>query len=348
MRYIGNKTQLLQNIEKVIRSHVPDDAKSFCDIFSGTASVARYFKKDFEIYSNDLLYFSYCLQRATIENDDIPTFDKLKEELNIDDPISYFNNMPTDQMESLPQEKRFFQNTYSPVGGRMYMTDSNALRIDYARNVIEEWRNKKILSDNEYYYLVASVVEGVPFISNIAGTYGAYSKKWDPRSSKKFELVELPIVKNGKNNKCYNEDGLELLKHISGDILYIDPPYNSRQYLPNYHVLETAAKYDYPEVRGVTGQRPDNGQKSDFCSKRKVLKAFESLIANANFKHIFLSYSTDGIMQLEDIERIMQKYGKPDSFEVIYISYKRFKSNSNSRITVDLEEMVVYISKEVK
>ena len=347
MRYIGNKTQLLHNIEMVIRDHA-EDAKSFCDIFSGTASVARYFKKDYEVYSNDLLYFSYCLQRATIENDSCLTFEKLKRATGIDNPIEYFNRMSDEQMESLPQNRRFFQNTYSPNGGRMYMTDSNALRIDYTRITVEDWYKKKLLSDNEYYYLVASIVEGVPFISNIAGTYGAYSKKWDPRSNKKFELIELPIVQNGKQNKCYNEDGLELLKHISGDILYIDPPYNSRQYLPNYHVLETAARYDYPEVRGVTGQRPDNGQKSDFCSKRNVLKAFEELIANAQFKHIFLSYSTDGIMQLEDIKRIMQKYGKPDSFEVTYISYKRFKSNTNSKITVDLKEMVVYISKEVK
>lgn len=85
-------------------------------------------------------------------------------------------------------------------------------------------------------------MNGIPFVSNIAGTYGAFNKTWDIRSNKLFMLIDLPVFNNGMNNKSYNEDGVQLLHHISGDILYIDPPYNERQYLPNYHVLETAAK----------------------------------------------------------------------------------------------------------
>lgn len=168
MRFIGCKTLLLDNIKQVIDENAPE-AKSLCDIFSGTATVARFFKQWYEVYSNDLLYFSYVLQKGTIENDSVPIFDTLKIKCGIDDPIDYFNSMEESDMTSLPQERRFFQNTYAPTGGRMYMTDENALRIDFARNKVEEWKEKGLLSDNEYFYLVACIVEGIPFVSLTSG-----------------------------------------------------------------------------------------------------------------------------------------------------------------------------------
>lgn len=346
MRYIGCKSLLLENIKEVIDKHVTG-ATSFCDIFSGTSTVARYFKKWYETYSNDVLYFSYCLQMATIECPSVPKFSKLTKELGINDPITFFNNMQTADMEKLDINKRFFQNNYSPKGGRMYLNDDNALRIDYCRNVIEQWNIDGLLDKYEYYYLVACLVEGIPFISNISGTYGAFHKEWDKRTFKKFELIRLDVTNNGKNNKCYQTDGVKLLENISGDILYVDPPYNERQYLPNYHLLETAAKYDNPQIKGVTGQRQyAENQKSEFCSLKTVLVAFENLMKNAKFHHILLSYNTDSIMPIEEIEKIMKKYGKPETFEINYINYRRYKSRSNVSNNSELKELLIYIEKE--
>lgn len=343
MRYIGCKTLLLDNIKTVIDENAPN-AQSLCDVFSGTATVARYFKKWYEVYSNDLLYFSYVLQRGTIENDSVPKFEKLKKAVSIQDPIEYFNSMDVVDMEILDHDRRFFQNTYAPTGGRMYVTDENALRIDFARNTVEDWYKSGHLTDDEYYYLVACVVEGVPFVSNTSGTYGAYHKDWERRSYKKYEVFRLDVNTNGKKNKSYNCDGVELLKHIKGDILYIDPPYNGRQYLPNYHVLETAAIYDFPEVRGVTGQRPYENKKSDFCLKTKVVSAFDKLINNAEFRHIILSYSTDGLMSVSEIEEVMKRYGKESTFKIYEIPYRRYKSR-NAMLTEQLKELLVYIEK---
>ena len=345
MRFIGCKALLLDNIKSVIDENAPD-AKSFCDIFSGTATVARYFKQWYEVTSNDLLYFSYVLQRGTVAVDCLPTYEILQENTGISDPVAYFNGLSLEQMERLPPERRFFQNTYAPIGGRMYINDENALRIDFARNITEDWRKVGFLSDNEYYYLVACIVEGIPFVSNISGTYGAFHKEWERRSYKKYELLRLPICTNGKNNTCFNGNGADVLKEISGDILYIDPPYNERQYLPNYHVLETAAKYDFPEVRGITAQRAYENNKSDFCSKAKVVGAFEELIANARFNHIILSYSTDGLMSVEEIERTMKKYGDPNSFKIYWIPYRRYKSRSTETKEEKLKEMLVCIRKD--
>ena len=347
MRYIGGKSLLLDSINKVITQHCKT-AKVLCDIFSGTSVVARYFKPKYEVLSNDVLYFSYCLQVATIEAPHKPRFKKLKETLGITDPVKFFNEKPLEEMENLEQAKRFCQNNYSPNGGRMYLTDSNALRIDYARNMVEKWNRDGLLDKYEYYYLIAAIVEGVPFVSNISGTYGAFHKQWDRRTSKTFQLIDLEVLENGLDNKAFNDDGIHLLETIRGDILYIDPPYNERQYLPNYHLLETVAKYDFPILKGITGQRAYGmNQKSDFCSLKTVYKAFERLMQNAKFEHIILSYNTDGIMSVDEIERIMKKYGIPDTFEIHYIDYRRYKSKSNVTNTSDLKEMLIYIRKEV-
>lgn len=343
MRFIGCKTLLLDNIKEVIDEKAKD-AKVFCDIFSGTATVARFFKQWYEVISNDVLYFSYVLQKGTIENDGVPSFIGLKEKYDIEDPVDYFNNLSMEKMEELPREKRFFQNTYAPTGGRMYLNDENALRIDYARITVEEWYKDNLLTENEYFYLLACIVEGIPFVSNISGTYGAFHKEWERRSFKKYELYRLDVTTNGKDNKCYNQDGVKLLQSISGDVLYIDPPYNGRQYLPNYHVLETAAKYDYPEVRGVTAQREYENNKSLFCLKTKVVEAFDELMKNAQFKHIILSYSTDGLMSVAEIEEVMKKYGKPDTFKIYWIPYRRYKSRQQAE-KEQLKEMLVYIEK---
>jgi adenine-specific DNA-methyltransferase len=116
---ITYKTQLLDNIKEVVDRHV-QDAEVFCDIFSGTASVARFFKQWYTVYSNDLLYFSYCLQKGTIELDKKPVFKKLCSEISISDPISYFNSLSTENMEAFPKEKRFFHNNYAPAVSIMY------------------------------------------------------------------------------------------------------------------------------------------------------------------------------------------------------------------------------------
>ena len=345
MRFIGSKTLLLDQIKQVIDDRAPE-AKSFCDIFSGTAAVARYFKQWYQVSSNDLLYFSYVLQRATVENDTMPEFTLLNEVLGIEDPVVYLNEREKKDLEELPTERRFFQNTYAPVGGRMYLNDENALRIDFARCTVEDWKAAGLLNDHEYYYLVACIVEGIPFVSNTSGTYGAFHKTWERRSYKRYELYRLSVNSNGKENRSYNKNGAELLKEIEGDILYIDPPYNARQYLSNYHVLETAARYDYPEVKGVTGQRADEGQKSEFCMRNKVVPAFEELIANARFSHIILSYSTDGLMTVEEIETAMKAHGKPETFHVYEIPYRRYKSRKVKE-TERLKELLFYIEKQV-
>jgi adenine-specific DNA-methyltransferase len=321
MRYIGSKANLLEQIKTVIDMQCGTQNKLFCDLFAGTGVVSRFFKSYYQIISNDLLYFSHILTAATIENNKIPVFAKLRQK-GIEDPITYLETAPIEIKNDF-----FIANNYSPFGnaGRMYFTEENAKRIDFIRTQIEEWKTAHLIDGSEYKYLLACLIEGIPFVSNITGTYGAYLKHWDKRAFKRFEMSRLQIVDNGYRNICFNEDANDLIKKISGDILYLDPPYNSRQYLPNYHVLETVAKYDSPQVSGVTGMRPHQNSKSDYCIKANVGQTFENLIKEADFKHIIISYSDDGLLNSEAIINILKKHCKSESVNVDKIPYSRYK-----------------------
>ena len=52
------------------------------------------------------------------------------------------------------------------------------------------------------------------------------------------------------------------------------------------------------------------GKNSKFSQKNCVIDAFEKLIANARYEHIFVSYNNEGIMSFSDIQSVMEKYGK--------------------------------------
>lgn len=347
LRFIGSKSNLLTNIESVINQNVQETGGVFCDIFSGTGSVARYFKPHYEIHSNDALYFSYVIQKATIENNTKPSFEKLKS-IGILDPMSFLEDTKIKTYD-YNDDKYFIAKNYTPHDNcsRMYFSNKNAVRIDFIRNTIEAWKNTGLLDELEYFYLLAALIEGIPSVSNTTGTYGAYLKQWDKRSFKELELLRLEVLDNGRNNKCYNEDALKLIDSLEGNIIYIDPPYNERQYAANYHILETISKYDYPEISGITGIRPYKEQKSPFCIKSQVNDVFEELISKAKFENIIMSYSNDGIMSEDDIETVLKKHGIPDTYKKYTIPYRQYKSKKDNKQHT-LCEYLFYIKKKIE
>lgn len=340
MRFIGSKVNLLENIKQVIEENIKDNSEIFCDIFAGTNSVGYYFKPRYKIISNDLLYFSYVIAKGFIENNSKPTFKGLWK-LGINDPVTYLSS----DLFAISYGKGYISKNYAPSQNcsRMYFTPENANRIDFAREQIDLWRQQGVLTENEYYYLLAGLLQGIPYVSNITGTYGAYLKDWDKRAFKKYEFNFLELIDNGKQNVCYNEDANELIKHIEGDILYIDPPYNERQYLQNYHVLETIAKNDKPTLSGVTGVRSCVNGKSKYCIKKEVQSTFNDLIANAKFKHIIVSYSNDGLLSKDKIIEILETNCKSKA-KVYEINYNRYKSKKESLKDNIHKEYLFYIN----
>ena len=264
--------------------------------------------------------------------------------LGISDPIAYLNNLNLENM-NLDLANCFICQNYSPNGGRMYFTEENALRIDFIRIQIENWYEASMINKDEYFYLLTCLIEAVPFVSNITGVYGAYLKHWDKRALNNLELKNVDLSINGSIGQAYNEDSNKLIENIETDLAYYDPPYNQRQYLPNYHVLETIAKYDNPKIKGVTGLRDYSEQKSDYCRKDSVFNAFEDLIKNTKSRYIILSYNTEGLLSHDEIISTLEKYGKKNTVDYKSINYKRYK-NAQTNKNKNLREVLYFVERE--
>ncbi|EDH3665439.1 modification methylase, partial [Campylobacter jejuni] len=286
---------------------------TFIDLFAGTSAVGKKFKNKVEkVISNDKEFYSFVLAKNYIENTvKIKRSKELIKELN---NIAKIN----------PIKGKIYKH-YSLGGGenRQYFSDFNAMKIDSMRIKISEWKYDNFINEKECYFLLASLLESADKVANTASVYGAFLKHLKPSAQKELILLPAEFECTHTKHLVFNENANDLIKKIKGDILYLDPPYNSREYGANYHVLNSIAMYDDFIPQGKTGLRAY--EKSAWCKKNLVFDALEDLIKNADFKFIFLSYNDEGLLSLEQIRQIFEKYGKYDFKSQIY---QRFKADS--------------------
>jgi adenine-specific DNA-methyltransferase len=352
MNYIGSKHTLLSFLDESINQIVDKDCTVFCDLFAGTGAVGAFFKKKgYKIISNDIQHYSYVLNKQYIGNHKVLSFTNLYVVLPDLQEIDEHKrkDFVCEYLSRIIGEKGFIFNNYCPSGtsnsqfSRMYFTDFNGKKCDAIRTEIENWFSKKYINENEYYYLLATLIENIDKLANTASVYGAYLKQFKKSAQKELMLNPIELIINDSDHEVYCEDINVLIKKIKGDILYLDPPYNQRQYATNYHILETISKYDNPEIFGKTGLREYSKQKSLFCQKGKVLSAFSDLILNADMRYIFLSYNNEGIMSHNEIKEIMSKRGKYGYFIKDYSRFKADKTENRNHIADKTTEYLHYV-----
>lgn len=335
MRYLGNKDSIVAEIEQLlIEKCINSDKFIFFDAFCGTGSVADYLKSTFQITINDNLTWSTFYARGRICALDC-TFERLGF-----DPFVFFNSNQN-------QVKGFIYNNYAPTQtDRMYFSPHNAGRIDYFRQKIEEWWTTKKISENEYCFLLACLIESVSSVSNTAGVYGAYLKKWDSRATKEITFNRV-VFRNDlcESIKVYNEKVEDIIEEVECDILYLDPPYTQNQYGTQYHLLETLVLDDNPSISAITGSRSTSSMRSDWSKEYKVNILFDRVLAKTKAKYIVMSYSSDGFMSKSYIEAAMKRYGKPETYVCKKISYKKYQ-NWKSKKTGDHFEYLFFVEKK--
>jgi len=313
MNYIGSKHKLSSFLVDTIIQYVPElSSKTFCDLFAGTSRVGRVLKPlTKSVIANDMEYYGYVLGRQYVENNqDFPFINDLLDELN-----------------SLPIKKGgFIWTHYSKEGNgeRQYFSDENAAKIDSIREILDVWRETQYVNEDTFFYLLTSLLEAADKVANNASTYVSYLKHLKKSAEKPIILVSVTNIVHNQDHKMYNRKAEDLIKEISGDVLYLDPPYNQRQYGAYYHILNTIALNDRFEPKGKTGNREYN--RSAFCKKNEVLNSFRELIENADFEYIFMSYNNEGLMSEDDIASVMEEFG---DYSMQTKSYKRYKADSS-------------------
>lgn len=316
MRYIGNKESMVEEIDSFIESRVEsEESLTLFDAFCGTGAVSDRLKNKFNLVINDNLKWATVYTAGRLYASSCH-FERLGF-----DPFAFLN-------QSDEKVQGFIYKNYAPTeSSRMYFTPENAARIDYFRKQIEEWHKNKLLSEAEYMLLLASLVESVSRVSNTAGVYGAFLKKWDGRALKPIEFIKPAYnACDSLNIKIYNDKTENIISDVKCDILYLDPPYTQNQYGTQYHLLETLILNDHPSVSKVTGSRPVMPMRSDWSKEYKAHILLDRIIANTTARYIVMSYNNDGLMSKEYIEAVMKRYGKPETYCCKKISYKKYQN----------------------
>lgn len=335
MNYIGSKLSLLDFIEKSVDEVTSGDYASVCDLFAGTGAVGKHFKKKGKkIVSNDIQTYSYVLNRHYIGNHKSLEFNGLKREISDLDKSDNKIVTVCNYLTNIPGKDGFIFTNYCLGGGqgRQYLSDENGKKCDAIRATIETWYKAGKINEDEYYCLLCSLLESVDKVANTASVYGAFLKSLKKSAQKPLELIPVELILDEHEHLVFNDDANKVASEQYVDVLYLDPPYNQRQYATNYHLLETIAKNDNPEIHGKTGLREYKQQKSLYCSRSQVKKVFSDLIVNAKAKYIFLSYNNEGLLTLEDIKEIMSSRGEYGFFTK---DYHRFKADAGRDYSAD-------------
>ncbi|HEX6558812.1 MAG TPA: DNA adenine methylase, partial [Longimicrobiales bacterium] len=335
MRYIGNKTKLLDFIRRVLRQR-GITAGVAVDPFCGTASVARELKRlGFQVRASDIMEYAHVLARAYVETVAEPDLSGAARALGAHaaDARSVVR-----ELNRVPAQPGFVTRHFSaPLlgaahGRRMYFTTENAARIDAIRGLLHEWHGAHTIDDAGYFTLLAALIEASDRVANTTGVYAAYVKSWQPNARRPLELKAARIV---RGNGCHarRQDALAAVRELDPfELLYLDPPYNARQYAGYYHVPELIALgwFDaLPVLRGKTGLLPDRDKRTDWSRQSRCEHALEAVLAGARCRHIVMSYNAEGIIPEPTIERLLKQYGRRETYQKYRRRYRRYRSDAD-------------------
>lgn len=311
-RYLGNKYKLLSFIKNVVDTECRN-VHLVADIFAGTGAVSSAFL-DKKMITNDLLYSNYICNVAWFGTEYFA-------EAKIIKHITRYNHLTITENNYMTEN---FADTF--------FNRNDCAKIGFIREDIENLYRTKKINARERALLITALLYAMDKIANTCGHYDAYRR--DSDFEKSLELrVPTPMPTN-KNNRCFNVDANELVKTITADLVYLDPPYNSRQYCDAYHLLENVARWEKPQVSGVARKMDRDHLKSDYCTAQATT-AFADLIKNIDAKYILLSYNnmaqkgndrSNAKISDDDIMRILSAKGEVKIFSQNYKAFTAGKS----------------------
>jgi len=314
-RYIGSKTKLKSWIFSLIEEHCKGE--TFADIFAGTGIMGVEASRKYKsIILNDILYSNIVSYEAFFSSGKF----NIKKITNI---IDSYNKLELNSIK---------ENYFSKNFGNKYFSKENSRLIGFIREDLEQ--KKKSLTKKEYSIILTSLIYSIDKIANTVGHYDAYIKK--NIVIKKLNIKPIIPIKT-KKVFIFRQDANLLVKKIKADIVYIDPPYNSRQYSRFYHLLETLVKWDKKELYGVA-LKPESENMSEYCTTRAP-KAFAELIDNLKCKYIIVSYnntynskshSSENKIKLEEIQSILEKKGATKIYKKSHPAFNTGKTKFNN------------------
>lgn len=346
-RYIGNKTKLTQEIINKTADIIGPQG-TVVDLMAGTGAVAMEYRRNgYRVIASDIMTYSKDHLISQLLYNSPPKYDNLQKlslgKLNgYSSVLEYLNNLE-------PIKGYFFREFSSdgkPSNGcdsRKYFTSSNACKIDAIRAKINDWIDKKLISENEEAVLKHTLIMAVNCVANISGTYGYFLSTYKKNTLEQIQLIPHQFEDIGNTDNIVLQGFAEdIAQNIHADLCYIDPPYMKRQYAANYHILETIARGDYPVAVGKSGLRNWWDQHSKFCTKTRSPDSFRKVISDMQCQHFLISYSEDGLLSIEQLINLFSEFGEVYINE---IDYTRFRSNQ-SPLPKRIKEYIIEVHKD--
>jgi adenine-specific DNA-methyltransferase len=329
-RYIGSKARIVSEIiEKLGEPQSPD--QRFVDLFCGTGAIAEAAAEaGWAVHLNDHLHCAVIMAWARILGTD-----------NVRFAGTGGYRRTIDWLNALPAERGFVFRAYSPASAselgfeRRYFTCKNAGRIDAIRRQIGAWKADGLVDGYEEHLLIADLMSAANRVANIAGTYGCFLSQWQKQALGDIALKPRTLKRDGVR-ATFSVLDAKNVKTLPTDVVYLDPPYTKRQYAAYYHLLETIALGDAPEVGGVAGIRPWQQKASDFCYKARAMQAFTTLIDGLAAERMLVSYSDKAHVPIETLSRGMAVFGRTNPMLLTEIgSYRPNRTASGGAATVN-------------
>lgn len=308
MRYFGSKVSTIESVYNLIAQRVPSG--TLCDPFGGTGIVGSYFKtKGYSVVTGDMLTFAYYFQIARVKQNGHLSFRKLRKALNLKSPSEVVILLNRSR-----HKNGWFVREYSEK--RQFFTSENARHIESCRTKIQYWFRKGWLTQREHAVLLVSLINCMDKVANTAGTYYAYLKKWYRKALVPFRFELIHYTPGNSDCYCYHGNAIDLVDKQTYDILYLDPPYNERNYASYYHLPETIARGKTPKIHGMSGIPNCSNITSEFNKPEQAQKSLETLLEKAQFQLLVFHYADNGIIAPKKLRKIFKQYGKLEEFIV--------------------------------
>lgn len=316
-RYLGNKASIAPWIVETVVEKLGRRPQSVADVFAGTGSVAAAFDHgQTRIHANDLLYSNYVCLYAWLRATDVRP------------------RLVQAWLGELNALRASGDNYASEAFGGRYWSVETARRIGAIRESIDSLPT----THDERMVLLASLLYAADRIANTCGHYDAFRQRVDRHE----ELVlRLPESHGRAANRVTCVDANVLARSLSAEVVYLDPPYNSRQYSDTYHVLENIARWEKPPIFGVARKMDRSHLKSRYCTQQAEA-AFADLVAHLDCHLLVVSYNNMGTKGdprsnacMRD-EAMLEALSARGPVEILLRDFRAF--NAGKRPVEDLQE----------
>lgn len=340
--YIGNKRKLLGLIQRAI-GRTGAEGGLFVDFFAGSGVVARMAKMlGYRVVANDWEPYAEAINRCYIGCNSPPPFDSLG---------GY--GRAIDLLNDLPPTADWITNHLCPrddedfdiARDRMFYMRKNGMRIDAVREQIAEWKTAGRINDVEAACLLAPLVYQACYRSNTSGVFKGFHNGWGGQTATALYRIagdlrlERPVCfDNEQPNEVFRDDARRLAERLASqnreiDIAYLDPPYNQHPYGSNYHVLNSVVLWDKPPLTRHITRGTKAAIRLDWRTERRsaynyrgdAVDAYRHLLETIDARYILTSYSTDGMVPLDELLRSNVERGR---VAIEMQGYKRYRVSS--------------------